>query len=47
MKMISGMFFLTLSSAGIQFAEKELVWRTYSTAEALLTTRKVEIIEQR
>ena len=35
--------FLTFSNADIRFTERELVRRTYSTAEALLITRKIEI----
>ena len=35
--------FLTLSSADIRFAERELVWRTYTAAEALTTTKQVEL----
>ena len=41
------MFFLTLSKADIRFVEWELVWRTYTAAEALLTSKKVEIIDKR
>ena len=40
-----GMPFLTLSNADVQFAEKELTWRTYITKEALPTTRQIEIID--
>ena len=47
MKVVLGMLFLILNSANIRFAERELVWTTYSAAKALPTTRKVEIIEQR
>ena len=41
------MFFLTLSKANIRFAERELVWRTYTAAETLSTTRRVEIINKK
>ena len=34
-KVVLEMPFLTLSSADIRFAERELVWRTYTAAEAL------------
>ena len=30
--------FLTLSNVDIQFAEKELTWKSYTTKKALLTT---------
>ena len=43
-KVVLGMPFLTLNNADIRFAERELVWRTYSAAEALSTTRRVVII---
>ena len=39
--------FLTLSNADIQFAEKELTWRSYTVAEALPTTKRVEIIDKK
>ena len=39
--------FLTLSKADVRFAERELVWRTYTAAEALPTTRRVKIIDKR
>lgn len=39
--------FLTLSNADIRFAERELTWRTYTVAEALLTTKRVQIIDQK
>ena len=41
-KVVLGMPFLTLSSADIRFAERELVWRTYMAAEALPTAKRVE-----
>ena len=47
MKVVLSMLFFTLSNADIQFAEKELTWRTYTTEEALSTIRRVEIINQK
>ena len=41
------MFFLTLSKADIWFAELKLVWKTYTAAEALSTTKRVEIIDKK
>ena len=41
------MLFFTLSKADIRFVEQELVWRIYTAAEALQTTRRVEIINKR
>ena len=45
LEMVLEMPFLNLSKANIRFAERELVWRTYTTAEVLPTTRRVEIID--
>ena len=39
--------FLTLSNANVQFVEKELTWRSYTTAEALPTTKRVELINKK
>ena len=39
--------FLTFSNVNIQFVEKELTWRSYITAEALLTTKWVELINKK
>ena len=44
-EVVLGMLFLSLSNANVQFAEKELTWRTYTTEEAFPTTRQVEIID--
>ena len=41
------MLFLTLSKADIWFAERELVWRTYTAVETLPMTRMMEIIDKR
>ena len=41
------MFFLTFSNADIQFVEKEPTWRTYNTAKALPTTKRVELIDKK
>ena len=38
-KVILGMPFLTLSNANVQFVEKELTWRSYTTTEAPLITK--------
>ena len=47
LEVVLGIPFLTLSKADIRFAERELVWRTYTAAEALPTTRKMKIIDKR
>ena len=41
------MCFLTLGNANIRFAERELIWRTYSAVEALSIIRRVEIINKK
>ena len=37
-EVVLNMPFLTLSNADVQFVEKELTWRSYTTIEALPTT---------
>lgn len=39
--------FLTFSNANIQFAEKKLIWRSYSIAKALSTAKRVELIDKK
>ena len=46
-KVVLGMSFLTLSNVDIQFVEKELTWRSDTTAEALSTTKWVELINKK
>ena len=41
-----GMPFLTLSGADVDFLDWELRWKTYTTREALLTTRHVKLVEK-
>ena len=43
-EVVLGMPFLTLSGADVDFLGRELRWRTYSTEEALLTTRRIELV---
>ena len=38
------MLFLTLSGVDVDFFGRELRWRTYTTKEALPTTRRVELV---
>ena len=45
-EVVLGMPFLILSNADIQFAKKELTWRSYLAAEALLITKRVELINK-
>lgn len=46
-EVVLGMPFLTFSNADIQFAEKEFTWRFYIVAEALPTTKQVELINKK
>ena len=43
-EVVLGMPFLTLSNADVDFSGRDLRWRTYSTEEALPTTRRVELV---
>ena len=47
MEVVLGMFFFIFSNADVQFAEKELIWKTYTTKKALPSTCQVEIIDQK
>ena len=46
-EVVLGMPFLIFSNADIQFIEKELTWRFYTTTKALLTTKWVELINKK
>ena len=46
-KVVLGMSFFTFSNANVQFVEKELTWRTYTTAKALPTTKRVKLINKK
>ena len=39
--------FFSLSNADVQFIEKELTWRPYTTTKALPTTKRVELINKK
>ena len=45
--MVLRILFLTLNKADIRFAERELVWRTYTATEALSMTKRIEIIDKK
>ena len=38
---------LTIKNANIQFVEKKLIWGFYTTAKALSTTKRVELINKK
>ena len=44
LEVVLGMAFLTLSGADIDFLNRKLWWRIYTTKKALLTTRCVELM---
>ena len=44
LEVVFGMLFLILSGADIDFLVQELRWNTYTTKEALPTTRRSELI---
>ncbi len=41
---VLGMPFLTMSNADVDFQARDLQWRSYTTGDVLLTTRRVELI---
>ena len=47
MEVVIGIFFLTLSYADFQFDSKKFTWRSYTAAEALPTTSRVELIDKK
>ena len=48
MEVILKMPFLSFSNINVKFAELEkLIWRTYIAAEALLTTNRIELINNK
>ena len=47
MEVVLEMTFFTLSNADIQFAKKELIWRSYTAVEALPITKWVELINKK
>ena len=44
LKVVLEILFLTLSGVDVDFSGRELRWRTYTTKEALQTTRHVELV---
>lgn len=44
MKVVFAIFFLTFSKVKVDFTKREFIWKAYTTAEALSTTKKVQII---
>ena len=46
-KLILGMLFLEISNADMAFGEKTLIWKSYTTSEALLTTKQVWLVDSK
>ena len=46
MEVVLGISFLALNNADIQFDTESFTWRSYSTAEALPTTKRIELIDK-
>ena len=44
MEVVLEMSFLSFSKVKVDFAERELIWKTYTIAKALPTTKRVQII---
>lgn len=47
MEVILRILFFIFSDTNNWFAKKELIWRSYITTKALLTTKKVKLINKR
>lgn len=45
-KVVLEMLFLYLSNTNVYFDKKELTWRTYTVAETIPTSRRVELIDK-
>ncbi len=45
--MVLGMLFLTMSNPDVNFQAQDLQWRSYTTGEVLLITRRVELIRKK
>ena len=41
------MFFFKISNVDVSFGKKTLMWKTYTTNEALPTTKRVQIIDKK
>ena len=46
-EVVYGMLFLILSRADVDFLGRELRWGTYTTKEALSTTRRVKLVDKK
>ena len=46
-EVVFGMLFLTLSNIDVDFSGWELRWRIYTTKEAVLTTKRIELVDKK
>lgn len=46
-KIVLKKLFVTFSNVNIWFVEKKLIWRSYTTIEVFLTTKKVGLIDKK
>ena len=46
-EIVLDMPFLTFSNANIQFIKKEVTWKSYTTVEALPTTKRITLIDKK
>ena len=44
-EMVLGMPFLKISNADVAFSERTLTWKSYTTSEALPTTKRVQLVD--
>ena len=44
-EVVLGMSFLKISNADIAFGEEILTWKSYTTNKALLTTKRVQLVD--
>ena len=47
MEVVFRILFLIFSNANIQFAQKTLIWSSYTTSKDLPITQKVELIDKK
>lgn len=47
MKVILEILFLIFSNRKVLFVDRELIWTSYITAKALLTTKRMELINKK
>ena len=44
-KVVLGMLFLKISNADVAFGKETLTWKSYTTNEALPTTKRVQLVD--